>query len=79
MKLINKLVSITYLNPNCKKETSIGFLKMPDRNNGKDDLSLQKCDESVLRENMTEGYTFIEAHIVCTEYSDPIVPEKYRF
>ena len=79
MKLIDKLVSITYLNPDGKKETSIVFLKMPDRNNGKDDLSLQKCDESVLRKNMAEGYTFIEAHIVCTEYSGGLIPEKYRF
>lgn len=79
MSLITKLLSITCITPEDKKETRVLFLKMSDRAPGKDDLSLCKEDKDLLRKNMSEGYTFVDAHVICTQNSKPLYERKLKF
>lgn len=76
MKLILKLLSIDFINSEGKQQSTIMPLKMPDRNNGKDDLSLCEEDKNVLKSGMNKDYTFVDAHVICTEYSHSLIPEK---
>lgn len=75
MKLIIKLVHIDFLNSEGNEDCFIGFIKMPDHNNGKDDLSLQDCDKAVLKKAMNKNCKFIDAHVICTEYSNRLIPD----
>lgn len=80
MKLISKLLHIDAINSKTgEKVTSIQFLKMIDRNDGKDDLSMHPEDLELLRNNICPPYKLINASIICTEYSGQLVPEEYRF
>ena len=80
MKLISKLLHIDAINSKTgEKVVSIQFLKMIDRNNGKDDLFMHPEDLKLLRNNICSPYKLINAYVICTEYSGRLVPEKYCF
>ena len=80
MNLITKLLHISALNTETNQKVErVMFLKMPDRNNGKDDLSMHPDDLQCLKENICSPFELLSASVICTQYTDSLIPKEYQF